>query len=133
MLKNALTLAFAILLVTALAGQSFSAITAAEAARLGKDLTPVGAEKAGNADGSIPAWTGGITTPPAGYEKGMHHPDPYAGDAIKFTITAANMEQYKDMLSVGYQEMLKTYDSFKMNIYLYTLYSLSFLLLPCLM
>lgn len=117
MLINALTWALAILLVTGLAGQSFSAITAAEAARLGKDLTPVGAEKAGNADGTIPAWDGGITTPPAGYAKGMHHPDPYAGDQIKFTITAANMEQYKDMLTVGHQEMFKAYDSFKMNIY----------------
>ena len=29
-----------------------------QAARLGKDLTAVGAEKAGNADGSVPAWIG---------------------------------------------------------------------------
>ncbi|HEY5674841.1 MAG TPA: DUF1329 domain-containing protein [Malonomonas sp.] len=117
MLKNALTWASAILLVTGLAGHSFSAISADEAARLGKDLTPVGAEQAGNADGSIPAWNGGITTPPAGYKVGMHHPDPYAADKVQITITADNMEQYKDKLTVGYQELLKTYDSFKMNIY----------------
>ena len=117
MLKNALTWAFALLLVTGLAGQSFSAISADEAARLGKDLTPVGAEKAGNSDGTIPAWDGGITTPPAGYTKGMHHPDPYAADKIQVTITAANMDQYKDKLTVGHQEMLKAYGSFKMNIY----------------
>ncbi len=117
MLKNALTWASAILLVTGLAGHSFSAISADEAARLGKDLTPVGAEQAGNADGSIPAWDGGITTPPAGYKVGMHHPDPYAADKVQITITADNMEQYKDKLTVGYQELLKTYDSFKMNIY----------------
>ncbi|MCW8858736.1 MAG: DUF1329 domain-containing protein [Deltaproteobacteria bacterium] len=117
MLKNALIWGFTILLVTGLAGQSFSAISAEEAARLGKDLTPVGAEKAGNSDGTIPAWDGGITTPPAGYTKGMHHPDPYAADKIKFTITAANMEQYKDKLTVGHQELLKAYDTFKMNVY----------------
>ncbi|MFK5927260.1 MAG: DUF1329 domain-containing protein [Desulfuromusa sp.] len=117
MLKNALTWAFALLLVAGLAGQSFAAISAADAARLGNDLTPVGAEKAGNSDGTIPAWDGGITAPPAGYEKGMHHPDPYAADKIQVTITAANMEQYKDKLTVGHQMLLKTYDSFKMNIY----------------
>ncbi|MCD6293246.1 MAG: DUF1329 domain-containing protein, partial [Deltaproteobacteria bacterium] len=36
-------------------------ISAEEAARLGKDLTPIGGEMAGNAAGTIPAWTGGIT------------------------------------------------------------------------
>ena len=117
MLKNALTWAFALLLVAGLAGQSFAAISAADAARLGNDLTPMGAEKAGNSDGTIPAWDGGITTPPAGFEKGMHHPDPYAADKIQVTITAANMEQYKDKLTVGHQTLLKTYDSFKMNVY----------------
>lgn len=117
MLKNALTWAFALLLVVGLASQSFAAISAADAARLGNDLTPMGAEKAGNSDGTIPAWDGGITTPPAGYEEGMHHPDPYAADKIQVTITAANMEQYKDKLTVGHQMLLKTYDSFKMNIY----------------
>ena len=61
-------------------------ITADEAARLGNDLTPIGAEKAANKDGSIPAWTGGITTPPASYKAGMHHPDPYAEDKVLFTI-----------------------------------------------
>ena len=117
MLKNALTWAFALLLVTGLAGQSFAAISGSDAARLGNDLTPMGAEKAGNSDGTIPAWDGGITTPPAGYETGMHHPDPYAADKVQVTITAANMEQYKDQLTVGHQTLLKTYDTFKMNIY----------------
>jgi hypothetical protein len=100
-----------------LAGQSLAALSAAEVARLGKDLTPLGAEKAGNADGSIPAWEGGITTPPAGYKVGDHHPDPYAGDKVLFTISADNMDQYKDKLTVGHMEMLKTYGTFKMNIY----------------
>jgi len=117
MLKNALTGIFTLLLVAGLAGTSFSAISADEAARLGADLTPMGAEKTGNSDGTIPAWDGGITTPPAGYETGMHHPDPYAGDKVLLTITAANMEQYKEKLTVGHQAMLKAYDTFKMNVY----------------
>jgi hypothetical protein len=58
---------FTALAVAALAAQGAAAApTAAEIARLGKDLTPVGAEKAGNKDGSIPEWTGGLCKPPAG-------------------------------------------------------------------
>jgi len=63
-----------------------------QAARLGKDLTPLGAERAGNAAGTIPEWTGGITQPPAGYSVGMHHPDPFASDQPLYVITAANVE-----------------------------------------
>jgi hypothetical protein len=91
--------------------------TAEEIARLGADLTPMGAEQAGNAAGTIPAWTGGINTPPAGYTPGMHHPDPFAGDAVEFTITGANLGQYADQLTPGYQALLKTYDTFKMKVY----------------
>ena len=36
-------------------------------ADLGRSLTPLGGIQAGNAEGSIPPWTGGITTPPAGF------------------------------------------------------------------
>lgn len=117
MLKNTMTFLFAFVMTATLAGQSSAAISAEEAARLGRDLTPIGAEMAGNTDGSIPAWEGGITTPPAGYKKGMHHPDPYADDKILFTITKENMDQYKDKLTLGHQALFKTYDSFKMNIY----------------
>ncbi|MBW6509811.1 MAG: DUF1329 domain-containing protein [Desulfuromonadales bacterium] len=117
MLKKAFILIAAVLLVTATAGLSLAAISAEEAARLGQDLTPLGAERAGNADGTIPAWEGGITTPPAGYVKGQHHIDPYANDQIQFTITAANIEQYRDQLTVGHQALLENYDTFKMNVY----------------
>jgi len=88
-----------------------------EIARLGADLTPMGAEKAGNEEGTIPAWEGGITSPPAGYQPGDHHPDPFADDAVLFTITADNMSQYSDKLTAGYQALLSTYPSFKMNVY----------------
>ena len=91
-------------------------LTAEELARLGNDLTPMGAEKAGNADGTIPAWTGGMTGPPAGIT-GEHHPDPFDSDPVEFTITAQNMAQYADKLTEGHKAMLKTYDTFKMNVY----------------
>ena len=97
---------------------SQAAVTESEAARLGQDLTPMGAIKAGNADGTIPAWDGGITTPPAGFNPGDHHPDPYATDKLLYTITAQNKDQYTDKLTAGHLAMLDTYpDSFKLNVY----------------
>ncbi|MBV1886783.1 MAG: DUF1329 domain-containing protein, partial [Parvibaculaceae bacterium] len=89
------------------------------AARLGADLTPVGAEKAGNAEGTIPAWTGGLSAPPAGldYHRGQHYKDPFASDPVQFTITGANMAQHADKLSEGQKSLLSTYPSYKMNVY----------------
>ncbi len=93
-------------------------VTADEAAKLGTELTPLGGEKAGNADGSIPAWTGGITSAPAGYSAGDFHPDPYAGEKPEFVITAANYQQYADQLSEGLKKMFETYpDTFKLPVY----------------
>ena len=81
------------------------------------DKTPVGAQKSGNASGTIPAWTGGITSPPSGYTPGDHHQDPFAGDAIEFTIDSSNYTQYADNLSVGQKAMFDKYDTYKMNVY----------------
>ena len=94
-----------------------AALSPADAARLGQDLTPLGGEKAGNADGSIPAWTGGLTTPPAGYKPGDHHPDPFAGEAPLYTITAANADQYADLLTAGHVALLKAYPTYKLAVY----------------
>src|SRR6185436_12998321 len=96
----------AILVALALAaGPSAAAVTAEEAAKLGTTLTPMGAEKQGNASGSIPAWEGGLTKPPAGYKDGAPFPDPYATDKPLFTIDASNVEKYKANLSPGQVEM----------------------------
>lgn len=93
-------------------------ISPEEAARLGKDLSPIGAEKAANADGSIPAWNGGITAAPAGYEPGMHHLDPYATDKVLFTIDKSNIDKYKENLSPGQIALFEAYpDTFKMPVY----------------
>lgn len=93
-------------------------VTTEQAARLGRDLTPLGGEKAGNSDGSIPAWEGGITEPPAGYTRGKHYVDPFAADQPLFTITAGNMGNYADKLSEGHKALLTTYpDTYKMQVY----------------
>jgi len=92
--------------------------TAQSAADLGKSLTPLGAEKAGNAAGTIPAWEGGITQSPAGYQSGDHHPDPFAADKPSATITSANAEQYADNLTEGHKALLSRYAStYKMPVY----------------
>ena len=109
--------AAALALACAFAWPAAAEISADEVARLGRDLTPLGGERAGNADGSIPEWTGGITRPPAGYEVGQHHPDPYAADRPLFVIDAANLDQHRDKLSVGHQRMLETYPGFRLNVY----------------
>jgi hypothetical protein len=89
----------------------------AEIARLGADLTPVGGEKAGNKDGTIPAWDGGLCAPPSGWNAAQGYTDPFASDKVLFTITKANAAQYKDKLSPGTLAMLNKYDNFKMNVY----------------
>jgi uncharacterized protein DUF1329 len=103
------------------ASVAFGAVSPQEAARLGQDLTPLGGEKAGNADGSIPAWTGGLKSPAdAGfpnYRNGDHYPDPYASDKPLFTITAANVSQYAAKLSEGHKALFKTYPDYKMIVY----------------
>ena len=103
------------------ASAAFGAVSPQEAERLGQDLTPLGGEKAGNADGSIPAWTGGLKSPAdAGfpdYHNGDHYPDPYASDKPLFTITAANVSQYAAKLSEGHKALFKTYPDYKMIVY----------------
>jgi hypothetical protein len=102
--------------ITALSAQG--GLPADQVARLSGELTPFGAIRAGNADGSIPAWTGGITTPPSGYKVGDHHPDPFAEDQPIAIITAANLDQYKDRLTAGHLALFATYpESFRMPLY----------------
>ena len=103
----------------ALAGASaLAAVTAEEARKLGTSLSPVGAEIAGNADKSIPAYSGGLTTPPADYQKGSGiRPDPFAADKPLYAITAANMAPYESKLTAGTRELLKRYPSMRVDVY----------------
>src|SRR5690606_15168736 len=94
-----------------------AAVSQDQADRLGNDLTPLGAEKAGNAAGTIPAWEGGLTSPPAGYSAGDHHPDPFPDDRPLFSITPDNYREYADQLTVGQQAMFEKYPTFRMDIY----------------
>ena len=101
----------------AMSTSAFAQVPDAQVNRLGNDLTPVGAEKAG--EGDIPAWTGGLQTVPSNvsYKPGDHLADPFASDPIKYTINAGNVAQYDAVLSDGYKALIKAYPDYKMNVY----------------
>ena len=107
----------AIAVGAAFAVPAIAELSAADIAKLGTTLTPLGGEKAGNAAGTIPAWDGGITKPVAGFQVGKPFPDPYPGDRPQLTITGANADQYRAQLSDGQMAMLKKYPSYKMVVY----------------
>ena len=102
------------------AGTAVAKAPADEVAKLGDTLTWSGAEKAGNADGTIPAYTGGFDKSkiPAGWKPGMPYTNPFPEDKVLFTINAANVDQYADKLAPGTIAMLKNFPDTKyLNIY----------------
>lgn len=109
----------ALALAAAFAATSLhAAVTPDEAAKLKTELTPFGAERAGNKDGTIPAWTGGYTTPVPGFKNGGRRGDPFAGDKPLYSITVANMEQYAAKLTDGTKAMLRKYPkSYRVDVY----------------
>jgi hypothetical protein len=100
-----LSLAISMVLSTA----AVAKVPASEAAKLSSELTPLGATRGANEDGSIPEWTGGITKPPAGYSVGQHHLDPFPDDKIEYIITASNVDKYKALLTPGQIKLFETY------------------------
>ena len=105
--------AFTLLLSTC----ALAAVPPEEAAKLGTTLTPIGAERGANADGSIPAWTGGLPKNAAAIDSKGFLADPFASERPLFTITAQNAEQYKNRLSPGQLAMFMRYPEYKMNVY----------------
>ncbi|MFT6900547.1 MAG: hypothetical protein ACJAXS_000717 [Colwellia sp.] len=120
-MKNSLkklTLASVAVSLAIVSTATLAKVSPTEVAKLSKELTPIGAVRAGNKDGSIPSWNGGITSVPAGYTVGDHHIDPFSTDKVKYTITAANVAEYKSMLTPGQVKLFETYpDTYKMNVY----------------
>lgn len=116
---------FGLCLAAYAALQSYTSLaladSAQDAARLGADLTCLGAEKAGNADGSIPEFSGKwLGVPPHVDFKGTgHHPvDPYPEEKPLFVITASNMHEHEQFLTDGMKALFKLYpDTFQMPIY----------------
>ena len=111
------TLLVSALAFGALSTSALAAVPDAQVNRLGNDLTPIGAEKAG--EGDIPAWTGGLSTVPSNvtYKPGDRLADPFASDPIKYTITPANEAQYANVLTDGHKALMKAYPDYKLNVY----------------
>jgi hypothetical protein len=113
--RNLLVAAVASVLFQGLAAQA--AVLPEEAAKLKSVLTPLGGERAGNHDGSIPAWEGGYTKVPAGWKQGDLRPDPFPEEKPTLQITGKNADQYADKLSDGVKAMLKKYPTFRLDVY----------------
>lgn len=97
---------------------AMAAVTPEEAKKLGSELTLFGAIKAGNADGSIPEYTGGLDKPVPGFDpKSGKYVDPFTAEKPIVRITAQNMEQYADKLSDGVKHLLKTNADYFLDVY----------------
>lgn len=107
---------FGVVLMVAMACQVQAKVDPAQAARLGADLTPLGAERAGNAAGTIPEWTGGVK-PPAHYQPGMHHPDPFASDAVLYRVAGTDLGQHRQLLPAGLADLLERNPEYYLQIY----------------
>ena len=113
--NRALPVSALVLGLVGFTGAAGAAVSEQEAAQLGKDLTPVGAEKAGNKEGTIPKWEGGL--PKGKHKLGDPRVDPFAADKPLFSIDASNADKYKDKLSAGQMELLKTRKGYRMDVY----------------
>ena len=105
-------------LTLALSSAAVAGVSADEAKQLGTSLTAIGAEKAANKDGTIPAYTGGLTTAPAGFKPGDGvRPNPFAGEKPRLSIDAKNMAEHADKLTEGTKALLQKYPSFRIDVY----------------
>jgi len=116
MIRSTLAVLLALTLVPGLPKDSSAAVSAQEAEQLKGKLTPMGAERAGNADGSIPAWTGGVTSDPA-HGAGQHRPDPFPSEKPLFAITASNFRNYADRLPEGQKTLFEKFPDYRMDVY----------------
>ncbi len=112
LLTTALTLSL-------MASGAMAVVPAKVADRLGKDLTPMGAEKAGTRAG-VDKWSGQRVNGSKllnNYEGGAL-PNPFSADKPIYTVTATNADKYAKVLTVGQKAMLATYpDSYRLKVY----------------
>lgn len=88
-----------------------------DAGKLDAALTPTGAERAANADGSIPSWDGGMQPGAAAISASGDYSDPYAAEKPLYSVTRDNLAQYKALLSPGQQAMFARFPEYRMNVY----------------
>lgn len=107
--------------LTLAVGGASAGVSQQEADQLGKSLTLWGANPEGNADKTIPPYTGGLpqSTAPAGWKKGSGRYDvgPFDNEKPLFSINAGNYEKYASHLTAGTIAMLKKYPEFRVDVY----------------
>lgn len=101
----------------AFTSNAIAGVSAEEAQQLKSTLTPLGGERAGNKEGTIPAWSGGLSKPQPGWKPGTKRPDPFADEKPLFSVTAKNLDQYADKLSDGQKAMLRKYPTYRIDVY----------------
>ncbi len=87
------------------------------AGSVAQELTYSGGIKAGNKNGSIPVWTGGLTAPPRGWDKKKGFKNPFAGEKPLFVINGSNYSEYETKLSPGLIALLKDNSRFSMPVF----------------
>ena len=112
--KNLFFIAFALL---GASGAAIGAVSLEQAEALRTTLTPVGAERAGNAAGTIPEWTGGYTLADPNYRQGDKRPDPFAADKPLFSITPANLGEHATLLPEGVKALFAKFPTYRMDVY----------------
>ncbi|SFQ29198.1 DUF1329 domain-containing protein [Pseudomonas borbori] len=117
MLVSKITVALSVGLICV--ASASAAVSPEEAKQLGSSLTWLGAETSGNAEGTIPAYTGGLTTPPANYDPATpgKRPSPFPDEVPLYSIDQSNMEDYKDKLTEGTKELMRRYKTFRIDVY----------------
>lgn len=93
---------------------SMAVVSAEEAKQLGTTLTEFGAEKAGSTDGSIPAYTGGLTKARG---EGQSYEDPFKDEKPLFTIDPSNAGQYASQLTNGTNVLFQRFDTYRLDVY----------------
>lgn len=99
------------------AGTTWAQVSAEELQQLGTTLTPWGAEIAGNADGSIPAFTGGLQGKDGYDTASQRFTNFFADEKPLLSINAGNMVEHADKLTVGTQELMKRWPDFRIDVY----------------
>lgn len=109
---------FAALLIAVASAASGGAGAAQDSERLGKELTPFGAERSGNKEGTIPPWTGGDAFLP-GWSYGKYRGDywKYKDDKKLYSIDASSVSKYADHLSPGQIQLFKDIKGYRMDVY----------------
>lgn len=80
-------------------------------------FTPLGAEKAGNTSKTIPEWTGGLSSPPSGFDPAKGFVDPFASEKPLFVIDQTNVDAHSDKLPPGQVLLIKKYPKYKIPVY----------------